>query len=170
MDTSLFTVDQQHTDIYGTCEMDGRTTGNGATQHCLLLSPSTTHTTRGRLGRVCAVHSPRLPKAQAAFRLSLLAPLFVFSRLSFPTMLVFFFTILFFCVSLWARINIQRPQVVFSTVWQRTQPCYWTPPTPAGLAFCRNASLPPGCLYCAREKCVEASTFFLFATIRPSAL
>ena len=80
------------------CDLHGRTTGNGATERCLLLSPSTTHTTRGRLGRVCAVHSPRLPKAQAAFGLSLLAPPFVFSRLSFPTMLVFFYDFVFLCV------------------------------------------------------------------------
>ena len=136
--------------------MHGRTTDNGATEHCLLLSPPMTHTTRGRLGRVCAVHSPRLPKAQVAFRLSLLAPLFVFSRLSFRTMLVFLLTISFFCVSLWARINLQRPQAVFLTVLA-AHTAVFLDASPS-----RRVGILSERIQTAVKKCVEASTFFSF--------
>ena len=148
------------------CDLHGRTTGNGATEHCLLLSPSTTHTTRGRLGRVCAVHSPRLPKAQAAFRLSLLAPLFA--------QCFFFNDFVFLCVVVGQNQSSTAASGFLGGFGSAHSSVTGRLPLPPGWHFVgTHPSL--RAVQTALKKCVEVGrsvdfSFFFFATILPSAL
>ena len=127
--------------------------------------------------------SPRLPKAQAGFRLRILALLFVFCRLftnanpisynsrdgvrdsrrfffSVRTMLIIFFQRFFLrCVFL-----VGQDLDGFNT-----QPYYWTPPPPAGWHFVRTHR-PLRAGITALKKCRSVDFSRFLATILPSSL
>ena len=141
--------------------------GSGEATHNEETLPPTTHTThtRGRLGRVCAVHSrPRLPKAQAsgffsasAFSLRRLSS-FLFS-LDFhfaQNVVAFFLTILFFS-------NGHKRFFLDGFCSAHSRVITGRLPLSPGWHFVgTHPSLPPGSQNCAKELCRSVDFFFLF--------
>ena len=76
----------------------------------------------------------------------------------------FFLTILFFCVSLWARINLQRPQAVFLTVLAAHTAVLLLDASPSRRVGILSERIHPSlrARKTALKNCVEASTFFSY--------